>query len=104
MTARDPSPAWVTMCQDLYNVKYKSLPKLYDSGIKFFKELVYDVVKSDVVASMLAMINQKREGYKQQYYAVKSQVRARQPPQCLVGNIGDGGSGRPASGHPWDSG
>jgi cullin 1 len=118
----DRLPCLGVMWQDRYYVKHNSLPKLYDSGIKFFKELVYDVVKSDVVASMLAMINQEREGhiidrelikscveifetmgeskecYKedfeeqllsatQQYYAVKSQVRAHQPPRCPVGII-----------------
>lgn len=50
------------MYLDRYYVKHNSLPSLHVSGIKFFKEQVYDVVKGDVVRAMLAMINLEREG------------------------------------------
>lgn len=46
---------------DRYFVRHNSLPSLHVSGLKFFKELVYDVVKQDVVRAMLQMINLERE-------------------------------------------
>uniref|UniRef100_I2CQT5 Cullin 1 n=2 Tax=Nannochloropsis gaditana TaxID=72520 RepID=I2CQT5_NANGC len=50
------------MYLDRYYVKHNNLTSLHVSGIKFFKEQVYDVVKPDVVQAMLAMINLEREG------------------------------------------
>eukprot|EP00752_Nemacystus_decipiens_P005718 g5175.t1 len=47
---------------DRYYVKHHSLPSLSEAGLKHFKNLVYDVVKTTVVNAMLDVINKEREG------------------------------------------
>jgi hypothetical protein len=43
-------------------VKYYSLPTLEEAGLLKFKELVFDKVKNDVTAAVLALVNEERDG------------------------------------------
>lgn len=50
------------MYLDRYYVKYHNLPNLEDAGIRGFKSLIFDMVKKDVMNSMLQLINDERDG------------------------------------------
>jgi len=50
------------MYLDRYHVKYQQLPCLHDAGMKKFKTIVFDGVKKEVTAAILAFINDEREG------------------------------------------
>jgi len=50
------------MYLDRYYVKHHSLPTLTEAGLQHFRDLVYNVVKRNVVNAMLDVINQEREG------------------------------------------
>lgn len=43
-------------------MKHHSLPTLNDAGLKYFKTLVFDVVKKDACNAMLALVNRERDG------------------------------------------
>lgn len=49
------------MYLDRYYVRYHSLPTLEDAGLKYFKSIVFDVVKKDVTDSILRLIEKERE-------------------------------------------
>jgi cullin 1 len=56
---------WMTrffMYLDRYYVKHHSLPTLADAGLKYFKTLVFDIVKKDACNAMLALVNRERDG------------------------------------------
>lgn len=46
------------MYLDRYYVKHHSLPPLAKAGLKHFKSLIFDEVKSDVANAMIVIINQ----------------------------------------------
>ncbi len=50
------------MYLDRYHVQYQSIPSLSDSGLKKFKDLVYDHLKEKVMKGVLELINSEREG------------------------------------------
>ena len=50
------------MYLDRFYVKHHSLPTLEESGLERFKTLVFDAVKADAAAAILAVINREREG------------------------------------------
>merc|ERR1719253_594595 len=47
---------------DRYYVKHHSLPTLSQAGLRHFKTHIYDEVKGDATAAILASINDEREG------------------------------------------
>ena len=47
---------------DRYYVKYHSLPPLQVAGLRYFKSLVFDIVKNDVCVSILELIKEERDG------------------------------------------
>ena len=47
---------------DRFYVKYHALPLLENAGVRKFKDLVFDVIKTDVCNAILALINQERDG------------------------------------------
>mmetsp|Transcript_22385 Transcript_22385/g.52766 ORF Transcript_22385/g.52766 Transcript_22385/m.52766 type:complete len:742 (+) Transcript_22385:152-2377(+) len=47
---------------DRYYVKHHSLPTLSQAGLRCFRSVVYDGMKSDVTAAILGLINEEREG------------------------------------------
>lgn len=49
------------MYLDRYHVQYHSLPKLYDAGLTYFKEIVYEKLKHDVSKAVIYQINEERE-------------------------------------------
>jgi hypothetical protein len=55
-------------------VKHNSLPSLHTSGVKFFKDIVYESVKHDVVGAMIALITNEREGHVVDRALIKSCV------------------------------
>ncbi|KAJ8602809.1 hypothetical protein CTAYLR_002580 [Chrysophaeum taylorii] len=50
------------MYLDRYYVKHHSLPTLDVAGLKHFKTLVYNEVKKDAVAAMIALVDAERDG------------------------------------------
>lgn len=47
---------------DRYYVKHHSLPTLTEAGLRSFRSHVFDVIKGDSSAALLALINSEREG------------------------------------------
>ncbi len=47
---------------DRYYVKYHALPTLEEAGIRHFKTLVFDRVKTEVCSAIIALIDEEREG------------------------------------------
>jgi cullin 1 len=43
-------------------VKYHQLPSLQDAGIRYYKTIVFDAVKKETTAALVALINQERNG------------------------------------------
>lgn len=57
---------WMTrffMYLDRYFVKHHSLPTLSEAGLKAFKGLVYEMIKTDVTAALLSVMEREREGH-----------------------------------------
>lgn len=50
------------MYLDRYHVKYHQLPSLEDAGLRYFKTIVFDAVKTDVTAAIVDLINIERNG------------------------------------------
>lgn len=47
---------------DRYYVKHHSLPTLHEAGLTHFRVQIYEQIKADVCAAILALINEHREG------------------------------------------
>lgn len=62
------------MYLDRYYVLHHGLPKLKESGLDKFRTVVFDVVKRDVVAALLAVVNKDREGEMVDGFLVKNVV------------------------------
>mmetsp|Transcript_11521 Transcript_11521/g.25588 ORF Transcript_11521/g.25588 Transcript_11521/m.25588 type:complete len:774 (-) Transcript_11521:370-2691(-) len=48
------------MYLDRYHVKYHQLPSLQDAGLRYYKTIVFDAVKADVTAALVALVNAER--------------------------------------------
>lgn len=47
---------------DRYHVKYHQLPSLEDSGLRYYKLIVFNAIKSDVTTALISLINAERDG------------------------------------------